>query len=457
MFYMMTVLPNRITSGFLFFLFAQSFFSQKMSAQQELGLSFLPENIQSLSVNPAFFPEKKWTVALPSFYADGSFSADLGLREMFPKNADGSTGFDVDRVLSKLDAANNRLTAGYGLETIGFCWKKDRLAFTLTHAQRTDVAMVFPKKLVELLWLGNAQFIGDTIEIAPGFDAAAWQELSLGISMKKGPVTFGGRAKFLLGGAAARTDKQHISVYTNPDIYQIRMETDFGFTSAGDVLRLDTAGLGFDPTVNFPKPKDASAQNFGIGIDLGGRLDLGKIQLAVSLLDIGSSISWKKNAEYRHSQGVFEYDGVDFPATDIVNGDDLDFSGKLDSLNDALNFVTTANDFETVFPSRAYFTGQFSLGENWQLGATYFYQKSTEKLDSRQAVAVSLQRFLFKKILMLGGQYSLDDHSVANFGATLGLNLKYARLFATTDVVQTAFSPYKNSRVNFRVGASAAF
>ncbi len=431
--------------------------STKTAGQQELGLSFLNDDIQSLAVNPAFFPEKKRTIALPGFYADGSFSADLGIRQMFPKNADGSTGFDVDRILTKLDDSGNRLNASYGLETIGFCLKKNRFAFSLTHAQRTDVKMTFPKKLVELLWKGNAPFIGQTIEVAPGFDAAAWQEIALGISTKRGPLTFGGRAKFLLGAAAARSDKEQISVFTDPDIYQLKMTTDFGFASAGDVLRFDTAGLGFDPTINFPKPKRASAQNFGLGLDLGARFKLGKIQFAVSLLDIGSSISWKKNAEYRHSNGAFEYDGVDFPPTAIINGDDLDFSGKLDSLNDALNFQTSKTDFETVFPSRAYFTGQFGLGENWLVGATFFTQKKTGKADSRQAVAVQLQRFFIKKRLMVAAQYSLDDHSVANFGATIGLKVPYFRIFATSDVVQTAFAPYKNSRVNFRVGGSVNF
>ncbi len=428
--------------------------NKKAAAQQELGLSFLSKQPQSLAVNPAFFPEEKFTLMLPGVWADGSFSADIGLREAFPKRPGGGVGFDVEKILTKLDDSNNKLRAGYGVETFGLMWKGRRLAFSLTHELRTNVEAAFPKKLVELLWRGNAQFIGQTIEVGPGFDVAAWQQLAVGISTQKGPITVGGRAKLLLGAAAARTDRQHISLYTDPDIYQIKMETDFGFLAAGDVLRLDTSGLGFDPTVNIPKPKNASPQNLGVGLDLGVRVAVGSVSLAASLLDIGSSISWKRNAKYRHSNGVFNYDGVEFPPTDIVNGTNLDFSGKLDSLNDVLDFTTTKQDFETVFPTRAYFTGQFGLGENWAVGGTYFYQKSTEQLASRQAVAVQLQRHFFKKKLTLGLQYALDDHSVANLGASGELRIWKARLFATSDVVQTAFLPLHTSRANFRVGGS---
>jgi Family of unknown function (DUF5723) len=433
------------------------FLPLSLLAQQELGLSFQSNELQSLAVNPAFFPKKTWTIGLPGFYADGRFSANLGLRQMFPKNSDGSTGFDVERVLSELDDSGNALRANFGFETFQICFKKNRLAFSLSHAQRTNAQVGFPKKLVELLYRGNAQFIGETIEIGPDFDVAAWQEIAFGVSSKKGPLTFGGRGKLLVGSAAGRTDQSQISVFTDPDIYQIKMQTDFGFFAAGDVLRLDTAGLGFNPTVNFPSPKNASFENIGFGIDLGARLDLGKIELGASILDLGSSIKWTKNANYHRSNGIFDYDGVNFPPSSIVSGSDLNFSGKLDSLNDALNFKTSAAKFETTLPTRILINGQYKLTENWQLGATFFAQKSTDSRPKSQAVAVQIQRYFLNKKLRAGVNYSLDNHSAANFGATIGVAVPYFRFFATSDHLLTAFQPYKSNRVNFRIGASVEF
>jgi hypothetical protein len=426
-------------------------------AQQELGLSFQSKDIQSLAINPAFFPKKTWTIGLPGFYADGRFSANLGLRQMFPKNSDGTTGFDVERILTKLDANNNALAANFGVETFQICFQKNRLAFSLSHAQRTNAQVGFPKKLVELLYHGNAQFIGETIEIGPSFDVAAWQEIAFGVSTKKGPLTIGGRGKLLVGSAAARTDKSQISVFTDPDIYQIKMQTDFGFYAAGDVLRIDTAGLGFNPTVNFPSAKHADFKNIGFGIDLGARLELGKIELSASILDLGSSIKWTKNANYRRSNGIFDYDGVNFPPSSIVSGSDLNFSGKLDSLNDALNFKTTAANFETTLPTRILVNGHFDLTKNWQLGATFFAQKNTDSAPKTQAVAAQIQRYFWNKKLRAAINYSLDSHSAANIGATIGVAVPYFRFFATTDHLSTAFQPYKSNRVNFRVGASVEF
>lgn len=421
-----------------------------------MGLSFLKDEFQSTFVNPAFFPEKKWTLALPGFVADGSSSADIGLRELFPKNADGSTSFDVAKLLTKLEDENNTFKATYGLETIGFCLKTGKSAWSLTHSQRTAVEIGYPKNLVDLLWNGNAKFIGQTIEIGPSLDAAAWQEFGLGFSTKRGPLTLGGRAKMLLGGAAIRTDRTHISLYTGDEfqVYQLKLETDYGFQSAGEVLRLDTSGLGFDPTVSFPSAKDVSSKNIGFGFDLGGRLKLGeKASISASLLDLGSKIHWKNEANYWLSHGTFEYDGVDLPPSTVLNSDSLDLAGKLDSLNDILAFSKTATDFSTTLPTRAYLTGTFSPTEKWLFAATFFYQTGGEK-ESRQALAFAARRTFFKKLLSVGLHYSFDDRSVANLGATVGVRVPFFRIFATSDNVFSSLLPKQSSRVQFRIGAS---
>lgn len=440
--------PSRLAT------FVGCLFTFAMSGQQELGLSFLKNEFQSTFVNPAFFPEKRWTLALPGFVADGSSSADVGLREVFPKNEDGSTTFDVDKLLAKLEAENNTVKATYGLETIGLCVKTGKNAWLLTHSQRTAVEIGYPRNLVDLLWNGNAKFIGQTIEIGPSLHAAAWQEFGLGFSTKRGPITVGGRAKMMLGAAAIRTDRTHISLHTSDDIYQLKLETDYGFQSAGEVLRLDTSGFGFDPAVSFPTAKKVFGKNRGFGLDLGARFNLGeKVAISASVLDLGSKITWKNEANYWLSKGTFEYDGVDLPPSTILNSDSLDFAGKLDSLNDILAFQKSATEFTTTLPARGYLTGTFSPTENWLFGATLFMQTGGEK-ESRQALALAARRSFFKKILSVGLHYSLDDRSVANLGATVGVRVPFFRIFATSDNVFSSVLPKQSSRVQFRIGAS---
>ena len=428
-----------------------------LAAQQELMLNTLPELWHSNTLNPAFFPsEKKIAIGLPGISLDAGHSGDITYRDIFVKKG-GQTEINFGNAIDKLEAQND-LFFDQRIETISLGLRlSKRLAIHAGHANRFTGTMSYPKSLPELIWNGNAPYIGQTVQVAPRAAIFDWNEWSAGATLQLGGISLGGRFKLLSGAGALRTDaaRQSASIYTDPDIYQLTMNTDYAFHSSGLVSAFDTSGLGFDIDVAKVKGQLFS-KNTGAAFDLGIQIKLSdKLSLSASALDLGGKINWTENANYYHSQGKYEYDGVTFPGTDIINGfDSLDFDTKLDTLNDIFQFQKTPQQFSTQLPARYYLGAQFKITERWQLALSTLIQD----MPDRQNVAVGASvRWQIVRWLSLGAMYSLNDRSAANLGFHTALKIGPGQLYFTSDNLLNAFSVKNSPAVNLRAGAALVF
>lgn len=432
-------------------------FAARLTAQQELMLNTLPDLWHSNSLNPAFFPsEKKWAIGLPGFALDAGHSGNITYRDIFVKNGD-QTEINFGNAISKLDP-QNELFFDQRIETLSLGWRlSKRLALHAGHANRLTATVGYPKSLPELIWNGNAPYIGQTVQVAPRATVFDWNEWSAGATLQLGGISLGGRIKLLSGAGALRTDaaRQSASIYTDPDIYQLTLNTDYAFHSSGLVSAFDTSGLGFDLDIAKVKGQLFS-KNTGTAFDLGIQMKLGeKLTLSASALDLGGKINWTESANYYHSQGSYEYDGVTFPGTDIISGfDSLDFDTKLDTLNDIFQFKKTPQSFSTTLPARYYLGAQFKLSQRWHLGLSALVQD----MPSRQNVAVGASlRWVPVRWVSLGAMYSLNDRSAANLGFHAALKVGPGQLYFTSDNLLNAFSVKNSPAVNLRAGAAIAF
>lgn len=434
-------------------------FAVQLPAQQELMLHSLSDIWHSSSTNPAFFPENKTVaIGLPGIGLDAAHSGKISYKDVFVKDGD-RTLLDFSNALSKLDPTNTvhfeqRIeTMSLGLRLPGKIWLQ------AGHANRLSGILRYPKALPSIIWAGNAQYIGQTVEIAPQANISDWNEWSIGLAKGFGDLHVGVRGKILTGVASLNTDKAHQSatVFTSNDIYQLSLATDYGFHASSLISAIDTSGLGFDLSVGELKGK-AFSKNRGFAFDLGARYKLNEqITLDFSLLDLGGKIRWTENANYFISQGSFEYEGATIPGGDLINGtDSLDFSTKLDTLNDVFNFQKTAQEFETRLPVRGYLGGNYSFGKRWVFGLGAYFQK---RADEKASVAVGASaRWMPLKWISLGGMYSVNERSAANLGFHLALKPGPVQLYFATDNLLNAFS-VKSSRpaVNLRAGLGLLF
>ncbi|HNG90789.1 MAG TPA: DUF5723 family protein, partial [Saprospiraceae bacterium] len=196
--------------------------SIRLQAQQELMLSSLPDLWHSNTINPAFFPqEKRFAIGLPGLSLDAAHSGDIAYRDIFVKNGD-QTEINFGNIISQLEPLND-LFIDQRVETVhaGLRLTK-QLAVHAGHANRLTGTMTYPKTLPELIWNGNAPYIGQTVEIAPRATFFDWNEWVAGATLQIGKVSLGGRFKYLSGAGSLSTDpsRQSASIYTSPDIYQ---------------------------------------------------------------------------------------------------------------------------------------------------------------------------------------------------------------------------------------------
>lgn len=428
-------------------------------SQQELILYQQQANVwQANALNPALFPkDKRMVLGLPSFGLDAAHSGDITYNDLLRRDGN-RTILDLSKGLDKLEPENEGHydqrfeTVSLGLRLPGNWFLQ------ASHAVRISAVLNYPKTLAELFWYGNAPYIGQTLDVGFATTTFDWNELSLGLGRRFGEkFSIGARAKFLSGISSLQTDDAHrkVSVYTNPDIYQLTLQTDYAFHSSSIVSAIDTAGLGFDLALN--ELKNGFSANTGWAFDLGMHWQLNeRLSLSASALDLGGSIAWKKNANYFHSQGSFTYEGVEIPGADIINGtaDSLDFTAALDTLNDALQFQKIPEEFNSTLPTRIYVGGTFKLTERWSLGAVLHYQKSERRTAT--SVGVNAQWAVFNW-LSIGGMYSVNDRSAANLGLSLVAKPGPVQLFILSDNALNAVTPYGSAAVNFRFGGAVVF
>lgn len=433
-------------------------FALQLSAQQELMLHSLPEVWHSTSTNPAFFPEKKIiAIGLPGIGLDAAHSGDISYEDIFVKDGD-RTLIDFSNALSKLDPSNTahfeqRIeTVSFGLRLPGKFWLQ------AGHANRLNGSITYPKALPALIWDGNAQYIGQTVDIAMKADISDWNEWSVGLAKGFGKLRIGLRAKYLTGVSSLLTDKAHHSatVTTSNDIYQLSLATDYGFHASSLVSAIDTSGLGFDLTLGALNGK-AFSKNAGFAFDIGAQFNVtNRLTLDFALLDLGGKINWTENSNYFISQGEYEYEGVTLPGADIINGSDsLDFSAKLDTLNDIFNFQKTAQAFETTLPLRGYVGGRFELTKRLSFGISGYFQKP---VDEKATFAVGASA-AWKPIkwLSLGAMCSLNKRSAANLGFHLVIKPGPVQIYFASDNLLNAFSVKSSPVVNLRAGLGLIF
>jgi len=438
-------------------LFLSLFALQTVFAQQELLLHQQSDLWHASAVNPAFFPkDKRFVIGGPSFGLDAAHSGNITYNDLLRESGD-RTILDVGNAISKLEP-NNDVYFDQRFETVSVGVRLGSWFVQAGHAIRVNTAINYPKALAELFWYGNGPYVGQTLEIGPAANTANWNELHLGLGKRFGDkLSIGARAKFLSGIGALQTDdnRRQVRALTSNDIYQLSLTTDYAFHSSSIVSAIDTAGLGFDLTLN--DIKNDFAANRGWAFDIGMQLQAGeRLTLSASVLDLGGSISWKKNASYFYSQGTFEYNGIGIPGTDILNGttDSLDFDAALDSLNDVLNFQKTDSEFTTELPTRIYVGGSFKLTERWTLGAVLHHFNS----ERRKATSVGVSAHWSPlRWLTVGGMYSINDRSAANIGLSIVAKPGPLQLFILSDNALNAVTPYGSAAVNFRFGGAIVF
>jgi Family of unknown function (DUF5723) len=392
--------------------------------QLDLSSHFLNNTWQSYQTNPGLLPKNRITIALPSVYGYGQFSG-FTLGDLVRN--DGQNNFlDVDNVIGKL-GPNNQLQGRLDINTLGVGFHAGDWYLSAGHTLRQQAFIEYPKELAQLIWLGNALFIGQEVQLAPKVDVRGYQELFFGLSRKIGEnLSLGARVKVINGYTDLSAQSRDLRLSTSGDIYQLKVKADYTLRGTADILRYDSLGNAaiFLDTL---RTRADWTKNTGYGMDLGLSYRLGNLELAAGLLDIGQ-INWRDNVNSIRLKGEFEFDGVDVLGEFL--GDTLDVGVILDTLEARLDVQQNQAAYVSLLPAQYYLSARWRISESLQLGALAY----AERVQSTWLPAFGLSaQFDLGSALQVGGMYIMRNRRFDNFGANAALTLGPVQFVLATD------------------------
>jgi hypothetical protein len=359
---------------------------------------------------------------------------------------------DIDNAIAELED-DNRIRENLEVETISLAIRLGDVMLSAGHSTKFNAFLNYPKTLPQLIWQGNAQFIGQNVDFGSDLQLFGYNEFFLGAALNINKnLTIGARAKWLSGFGDVSTDRTRLNLLTEEEAYRLTLDADFRVNSTGSI-----AYDGFrDFTVNYDfasfEGEQLFNQNNGIAFDLGAHLQLGRLDLAASVLDLGGTINWEENVQNFTLNGTFPYQGLDV-AQDILN-DEENLGNAIDTLLETYEFVETQETYTTDLPLRYYLSGSYQLNDTWRLGGMLYNETYRDETFTAAAVGANVQLFSW---LNAGATYAFRSERFDNLGVNTNMQFGPVQLITMTDNLLSALRPQDTNSANVRVGLNLVF
>ncbi len=421
------------------------------TAQDELSLHFMPNNIAASRTNPALLPKSNLVIGLPNvgfnlYHSSGNFN------DIFRDNPNGGLDVDFGRWIEQLNP-ENELATNLEVSTLQVFLRKGKIGLQLNHEIRFHSSFLYPDTYPKLIGEGNAQYIGEKVNIGPAIQQDAYHSIALGLSYQlNDKINFSVRPKILFGIGNTSTVRKEAFIETSDEFYQTTITTDYQLNSTG-ILKYDVDGFDFD----FESLSNGFSSNTGFALDLGVHLKpIEKLSINLSWIDGLAKINWKNNARIYESKGTKLFEGVKIDFSEILQGDSLNLTNATDTLNFDNLFEFTARDGEytSELPSRIYISAAYQLTQKFSLHGLFYNENF--RGENRQAYSLGLQTQLHK-ILNIGVNYAYRFESATNIGLNTTIKLGPVQIFAATDNIIHVFQPFAADNANGRVGLNLVF
>jgi len=343
-------------------------------------------------------------------------------------------------------------------------YKKGKNFFAFSLSEREFSQVFFHKNLIDLIQLGNYQYIGQTYYSGNvGIGAQHYREFAFNYSRditKK--LSIGGAAKILFGMAAVQTNGINLSA-TSPDNGEyldvtasgrvnISAPVDFNYNSKGEITAVNSLPnytIG-DYLKNFKNP--------GIAVDLGFAYRINKkTELSASVIDLGM-IGWKTNVTRLTEHGNFLYRGINF--ADPANTPPVIslLSPLITQLSDSISATfrpdTLGTRFSTLLPAKIYFGIDYQLNDIVNLSGLSRIRIINNRVHT--SLTASANALLWER-LSLSASYSIMESTYDNLGLGIGVKGGPFQIYAAADNLISPFYPSKARNMNLRIGINFIF
>lgn len=411
------------------------------------GMTLVP---QRMYINPAFVPDSKWHIGLPMLSSNHITLGHNGFAysQLIKKDANDSLYVDLQNALDRMGKSDYlSMNAKFDLLSFSFTFGPEKNNFMYVHsAMRIATRFNLPKDLLNGIWKGNGAYLGETIDLkAMNADATVYTEWSISYARKllDKKLRVGISVKYLNGITNVSTDNRGLSLYTDPNNYNITAKADVTLNSAG--LLGDFEDIGGDISY-----KSFLTGNHGFAFNIGAHYLIDeKWEVAISANDLGM-IFWKDNTHNKTiGDSEFTFEGLDL-AQFLTQPDSVTvFEDFVDTLEAAFPLTETENNYNTSLSSQIYISGAYKFTDRDRLGLDFYGE--IFKSHFEPAVALNYTR-KFGTIFHLSGSYMYNSRSFANFGFGFGLTLGPVQWYLAADNILAPMMPQHSQNAHFHSG-----
>ena len=428
-------------------IFLSFVFSISLRAQQNNTFYLMHDVPQSNLLNPAVQIKCKWFVGIPLLtstqlnYSNSTFSYnDLGV----------SSSLNFENLYNNIKKTN-LISTELHLDLLSIGYRRDDYYITFNIAEKVNAGLTYPGSIFELAWNGNTQFLGETVEFNNlRTNTVYYREYSLGVSKVWDAYNiFGIRAKLLFGKANIYSGKSEMSLYTNPNTFNLQVEGDININSSfpltinqdanGNITGITAGDIDY---ISFLM----NGKNKGFALDLGWIHQYNEdITLSASILDLGF-IRWKTDLNNVQLTGSFDYSGVGL-------GTGFDDAGYIldirDSLFNSYTQTVTQDKYYSWLPTQIYLGGMYQYMPKLGIGVVNRNVIYRNKLHS--SITLSANTTFWSK---LSGSLSWSylNNTYKNVGLALAWHGRGLQFHAVSDNILGFFKPLDARTLNLRFG-----
>lgn len=408
------------------------------------GMTLVP---QRMYINPSFIPDSKWHIGIPAL---SSNHITLGYNghtysQLIKKDANDSLYVDLQNALDKMPKTNYlSMNARIDLLSFSFTVGPNKNNFIYANiTQRVASRFTMPRDLINFIWKGNAAYLGETVDLKNlSGDATVFTEYGVSYARKllDDKLRVGITAKYLNGQLNTSIDNRGMTVYTDPNNYNITVKADFTARTSAFFNDMDNV----DPM------KIAFSGNHGFAFNIGAHYMIDdNWEVAVSANDLGM-IFWKDNINnYALNDADFTYEGLDL-ATYLTQPDSADaFEEFVDTLKAVFNIQENQDKYSTNLSSQIYVSGAYKFTEKDRLGLDFYGEIFRNHFEP--AVALNYTR-KFGHIFHLSASYMYNNRSFANLGLGFALTLGPVQWYLAMDNILAPMMPQHSKNAHFHSG-----
>jgi hypothetical protein len=355
------------------------------------------------------------------------------IRKVYTQNE--LTTNEVDNIINDLEP-ENKIGFGQDFMIIGLGLnvntKKQPIALSFSISDRLNANSYFPQSLMQLLWQGNKQFEGETVDLSNTYVVGMYfREFSIGaatqlIKKENWSLRGGIRLNYYQGLSGITNSKWQFNFYTSPRAEYLMVDHDYEYRYTG----IEDFNL-FEP------------RGHGFGVNLGTSVSVkDKFHFDIGISDLGS-IKFNNTINRMTSSGSFKFTG--FELEDIINP-----TAFVDSLE---QIFTPEIDYNGEYSFRMPVGARLSFMGSWIYGRTkiinapktlsIFY---TQGFSENPGVTLSPKFTLavnrpFGRHFLTGVSTTWGGFNNFAIGALAGMHFKHFRFSVQSDDITGLIFP----------------